>query len=667
MSNDIPKVSVIIPVYNVEEYLYDCINSLIDQTLKDIEIICINDKSTDSSGEILEYFAKKDNRIKILENEENLGQGESRNRGLKHSTGEYIQFLDSDDWLDKDCLETLYNKAKEHDADLIMFKLINYDQDTGKFFKTGYYSMDYMEKFYEKELNQEIMHDYVFRVPNSPCNKLYKTSLIKENNFEFPKGLIHEDNPFYFNMVLTAKKILITDKYFYNRRIRSNSTTTTINNRLIDMLEIADIVLTFFLDNNYYQDYKKYLLNYLINVMKSKFYLIPFEFKDEYYSKMKKQISRYINAYGMKNDFDEVLSAPNKKFLNMVLNSDNLEIFDKNIQMKKGLKSDYKISVIIPVYNAKKEDLMRAFNSLLKQTIKFENLEVLFIDDKSSFLEGTYYIKELNDMYTNVKSIFLKENKGSGNARNVGINHAKGKYIMFLDHDDYYYNNACETLYNTIEKENVDLTSGNYVNLATGKKMDWSNKVEDFTKVSSVLENMKIFLTNPAVWTKIYKKEFLNSKNIRFKNFKAGQDLIFNQETLFKADGVVFINKPIVGYRIREGKNQQLSSMSLNNSKKILNTLLKVYSTSYDLFMEYNDKYTHIPLNTLNYYVNSRLLNSNLTYDEFKSLFSSYSLLIHNYMKNEKVNKQEIPQKLFSSLLIKDFYKAYDFYLESKN
>ena len=160
---------------------------------------------------------------------------------------------------------------------------------------------------------------------------------------------------------------------------------------------------------------------------------------------------------------------------------------------------------------------------------------------------------------------------------------------------------------------------------------------------------------------------FLNSKNIRFKDFKSGQDLVFNQETLFKAEGIVFIDEPIVEYEVRGGKNQQLSSISLNNSKNILKTLLDVYSTSYRLFLNYNKEYLFIPLNTLNYFVNSRLLNSNLTFYEFKSIFSQNIPLINNYLKNNKVNKQEITKKLFNMLVMNNFNNAYQIYLKNKN
>ena len=113
------KLSVIVPVYNVELYLRECLDSIINQTLKDIEIICIDDCSSDNSYGILEEYSKKDNRIIIFRNQENMSAGPSRNIGIRVSQGEYITFVDSDDFLDKNYYELLYNTAKEYDSDIV--------------------------------------------------------------------------------------------------------------------------------------------------------------------------------------------------------------------------------------------------------------------------------------------------------------------------------------------------------------------------------------------------------------------------------------------------------------------------------------------------------------------------------------------------------------------
>lgn len=122
MENKMPKVSIIIPVFNVECYLQECLDSVVNQTLKDIEIICIDDGSTDSSLKILQKYKKQDNRI-ILLTQENKGAHLARTTALKIAKGEYIGFIDSDDWIDLDFFETLYNKAIEENADIVRTKI----------------------------------------------------------------------------------------------------------------------------------------------------------------------------------------------------------------------------------------------------------------------------------------------------------------------------------------------------------------------------------------------------------------------------------------------------------------------------------------------------------------------------------------------------------------
>ena len=126
------KVSVIVPVYNVEKYLKDCLNSVINQTLEDIEIICVNDGSTDNSLAILEDYAKKDSRIKII-NQKNKGLSGARNTGMKHVQGEYILFLDSDDWLKEDALSELYWSHLDDNLDMLFFQTVDYYEEDGRY------------------------------------------------------------------------------------------------------------------------------------------------------------------------------------------------------------------------------------------------------------------------------------------------------------------------------------------------------------------------------------------------------------------------------------------------------------------------------------------------------------------------------------------------------
>ena len=204
------KVSVIIPVYNVEPYLEKCLDSLINQTLKDIEIICINDCSTDNSLNILEQFKNKDERIKLINLKENKGAAIARNEGLKIAKGEYLGFVDPDDYVDLNFYEELYKKAKQDDADIVKAKrkIINFD-------KTEIVST--LNDLIKKE-NNKFKFDYEW------TTAIYKNTLIFDNDIKLPEEcLTNEDVVFLFKCVLNSNKLSLIDNVFYYYIRRENS------------------------------------------------------------------------------------------------------------------------------------------------------------------------------------------------------------------------------------------------------------------------------------------------------------------------------------------------------------------------------------------------------------------------------------------------------------
>ena len=219
-----PKVSVIIPVYNVEQYLRQCLDSVINQTLKDIEIICINDCSPDNSAQILSEYAKKDSRIKIITLKENGGLGNARNVGLKNVTSDYIMFLDSDDWLELDACECAYNQIAKNNNDIVFFNLYIYKENSKKKFKSNRLTpfLDIENKTSAKpiEINTP------FFVGCECWYKIYNTKFLINNNFTFDKGAF-EDQSFNVKILTSANSISILNKPLYNYRIRKNSITAT--------------------------------------------------------------------------------------------------------------------------------------------------------------------------------------------------------------------------------------------------------------------------------------------------------------------------------------------------------------------------------------------------------------------------------------------------------
>ena len=220
------KITVIVPVYNVENYLEKCLDSLINQTYKNIEIIVINDGSTDNSGEICQEYAQKDNRIVYIE-KENGGLSDARNVGLDKMTGSYVTFIDSDDWIEQDYIETLYKKIVEYQADIAVGNYYSYNED-----EETYYFHIYGDSYYEKVYDNISIFENLYESQEmksfaliSAWGKLYKAKLF--DYLRFDKGKLGEDGYFNQKMYLSVNKVVYLNKGLYAYRQRSGSITKT--------------------------------------------------------------------------------------------------------------------------------------------------------------------------------------------------------------------------------------------------------------------------------------------------------------------------------------------------------------------------------------------------------------------------------------------------------
>lgn len=212
-----PKISIIIPVYNVERYLEKCLHSVLQQTFQDFEVILIDDGSQDASGDICNQFAQKDSRITVY-HQENQGQSAARNYGLTKATGEFIGFVDSDDYLKETMYQTLFDLCQKYQADLAMCRLLDCYQNT---------DIDYhQETVKEFVLNREQAIEMVMKaeiMSVTPVNKLYRRSLF--HDITFPLGMIAEDAYIMLELIHQAKKIAVTTaiEYYYIHREGSST------------------------------------------------------------------------------------------------------------------------------------------------------------------------------------------------------------------------------------------------------------------------------------------------------------------------------------------------------------------------------------------------------------------------------------------------------------
>ena len=240
-----PDISIIVPVYNTEKYLERCLTSLIEQTKKEIEIIIINDGSTDNSEKIIKKY--KDSRIKYIKNV-NQGIGATRNEGIEKAQGKYIMFVDSDDYIEQDTCEVLFTKAEKDNLDMVICDF--------------YRECENGEKKEERILDFENTTiketpELLYKINLSPWNKLYSTKMIKDNNILFEEELKYEDTPFVFISMDKSKQIGKVNKCLNHYIIHSNSETTIRDERCFDIFEIIRIVRDYF-DN---KEYAKESLN----------------------------------------------------------------------------------------------------------------------------------------------------------------------------------------------------------------------------------------------------------------------------------------------------------------------------------------------------------------------------------------------------------------------
>jgi len=205
-----PKVSIVIPVYGVEEYIDKCLKSLVNQTLQDIEIIVVNDGSKDNSQDIIDEYVKRDKRIKSII-KENGGQASARNMGIKLATGDYLGFVDSDDWIESNMYELLYNEAVSNDYDVVF---CNYHIETNGIREEADTIVFNPEKAVES---------YIFSQP-APWNKIFKRHLWVNNKLKFAEGMIYEDYAIIPVFPLYANKFSYVDKCLYNYLVRDGST-----------------------------------------------------------------------------------------------------------------------------------------------------------------------------------------------------------------------------------------------------------------------------------------------------------------------------------------------------------------------------------------------------------------------------------------------------------
>lgn len=256
------KVSVIVPVYNTSKYLRRCADHLVNQSLEDIEIIFINDGSTDNSLEILEEYKEAyPNKVKIV-TKENGGQATARNLGIKLASGDYIAFADSDDYIEEQMLADMLNTAISKKADYVECHFHFIEDKNG----------EYTELKTRGDVREYKDNKDMFINPQvSPWNKLYKASILKDNKIRFPEGLIYEDTSFFIKSLPYIKKSAYIDKHYVHYFLRVGSTMNSKSaksfKKVGDIIPVLEDIINFYKEQGFYEEYKQELEYFISKIL----------------------------------------------------------------------------------------------------------------------------------------------------------------------------------------------------------------------------------------------------------------------------------------------------------------------------------------------------------------------------------------------------------------
>ncbi len=240
------KLSVIVPVYNVEKYLDKCLNSLANQTFKEMEVIIVNDGSLDNSEEIIDKYVKKYDNFTSYK-KKNGGLSSARNYGIKYASGEYIAFLDSDDYVTYDMYEKMYEKAKSNNFDMVVCD-VNYVSDDKEWVVTSNIKNDTND-----------IKKVMYNIYPAAWNKIFKKEILVNNKIYFKEGVWFEDVEFIYRLLPYIKNIGVIHEPFNQYVQREGSITNTVNKKIYDYVYNMDSIIDFYKEREIYNEYKKEL------------------------------------------------------------------------------------------------------------------------------------------------------------------------------------------------------------------------------------------------------------------------------------------------------------------------------------------------------------------------------------------------------------------------
>ena len=289
------KLSIVIPVYNVEYYIAQCLESILNQSFKDLEIICVNDGSTDNSLSVLQDYKAKDDRIIIID-QKNEGSGVARNAGLSIAKGEYVYFVDGDDWLEDNALEKAVLKSDELNTDILIFGGLSYYEGKGK--NGGYSANKLPKKYLDKVFSAKEIKKDIFKFPSTAWTKLYKRDFLVKNNIKFQDIKAGQDQlPFFHSMIKAERIALLPENLYCYRKNRKGAVTSVKKKKNFSPIYVFYGIEDMLKSENLLDDYKSIFVNKYFSKATSWLGKFQDDLKHDYYLEYLKLLEHVKSEY----------------------------------------------------------------------------------------------------------------------------------------------------------------------------------------------------------------------------------------------------------------------------------------------------------------------------------------------------------------------------------
>lgn len=609
MSEVQPEISILVPICNVENYLDECLSSLINQTIKNIEIICLNDGSTDNSLSIIKKYAEKDNRIVVID-KKNSGYGDTMNLGIRKARGEYIGIVESDDFVNPNMFQKLYDiTRKKEKPDIVKSNFYYYFTDLTEQSNLwnhnigGVWSGELSRVIHDhniisnvvpEEMDGKIVcprdnYNDLLYTPPSIWSAIYRTDFLNQHDIRFlpTPGASYQDTGFSFKAMLMADQVALTSRAYLHYRQDNEKSSVNNPGKVMCVADeqhgISQYIIDHGMDNQQirkianFSKFVKYKWNLKRLSLDLALQFLPVMSEEFKKDRAKKDINWYL------------IDETDTKMLNEII--DNPKRYAKRLKAR----AKAKVSVIVPIYNV--EDYVETcMLSLINQTMK--DIEIICVDDGCQDRS----IERIEKYWNSDPRITIihESNRGLAGARNYGVHSANTGFVMFCDSDDYYDPTMCQKMYDAINQNSTDLA-------ICGIKMSYLSgydKCRDdrlyydlkFIGKQNITKDV-LEMTDVSACNKIFRQSLINKYDLHFPEGLLYEDYYFTKSYMLLSKSMFFVDEKLYNYLRRD--NSIMTNTFSGNSRALDH--MKIYLW---LFDDYIAKYNLISSNLSDYFVN---------------------------------------------------------------